>query len=188
MVTLDIKLQFGQIGIQQTPPRVNMDIKAPKMALDQQQPDFILHVTFPRIVDIDQEAALREIGLVNFLDSMREMANEGQANALAAIARYAQLGDRLAKIEDDTDSLADILSETPSDEKEINIICAPRTPPRVHVQEGRVEEDIQPGHVKTRLIPGDLGYAFNWGKVKVFLEKEPFIQITAKGTAFDQKI
>lgn len=187
MVSLDIAIQWGQIGIQHIPFQVDMDIKSPDMILKKRDPELQLQVTFPYIVEIDQRACFREIGLLNFLDIARQEAQEGQANVLQAIERYAQKGDRLARIENKDVTIAQVASEVPERPADVNIDVVPKSRPDITFQEGDVRGDLVYGDVETRLNPGNLGYTSRQGRLEFYMEKEPYIRISAKGQIFDDQ-
>jgi hypothetical protein len=185
MVTFDIKTQFGQIGIRQTQPKVDMHITNPDMELIQQKSDLQMSVSFPQIENIDQRACFAEIGLVNFLDSIKQSAQEAQAHAMQAIARIAQQGDQIAHIENKSVTIGKVFGEIPNQEKSFNIDVAPKSRPKITFREGEIRSNFTYGYVKTRLIPGKIAYSAQSGAIDVYLEKEPYIKITSKGTIFD---
>lgn len=186
MVNLDMKIQWGQIGIHYTPYQIGMDIKAPDIVLEKRDPELRLQVTFPYIVEIDQTVCFREIGLMNFMDAARQEAQKGQDNALQAIELYARKGDRLAHIEHKSVTVAQVAAEVPEQIKEVNIDMAPKSRPDITFQEGEIRGNLVYGDVNIRLDSGNTGYTFRYGKVDVFLEKEPFVKIIPTGLVFDK--
>jgi hypothetical protein len=185
MVTLDIKIQSGQIGIRQTQPQLDMQIKNADVELIQQPYELQLSVSFPQIEKIDQKECFREIGLVNFMDSIRETAQDAQAHVLQAIERIAQQGDQIAHIENKSITIGKVFGEIPDQEKDFNIDVAPKSRPKITFREGEIRSNFIYGSVKPRYIPADIDTNFRYGTIDVYLEKEPYIKITSRGSIFD---
>jgi hypothetical protein len=186
MVTFDVKIQYGQIGIRQTQPQLDMQIKNADVELIQQPYVLQMSVSFPQIEKIDQKECFREIGLVNFMDSIRETAQEAQAHVIQAIERIAQQGDQIAHIENKSVTIGKVFGEVPDQEKSFNVDVAPKSRPKITFREGEIRSNFIYGYVKpSSYIPADIGYSFRYGTTNIYLEKEPYIKISSRGTIFD---
>lgn len=185
MVTLDIQIQRGQIGIRQTAPQVHMDIKAPNMELRQNQADYTLDITFPQIVDVDWKEFFQGIGLIDPFEAARREAQEGQATVLEGIDRRVRQGEEISHLGDKSITIAKVFSQVPENEKQVVVDAVPKTPPKITFQMGEIRENYRSGDIKTYLEPGNLGYSFQYGTIDVYMDREPYINITAKGNIFD---
>jgi Family of unknown function (DUF6470) len=98
MPQLRMQSQMAQIEIQQTPG--NQVIRQPKADISIQQPKPEIRMrTTPSRLTIDQTKAFEDMNLMNILKRNEKFAQEGKQAVLDGIARRAQQGTELMKIE-----------------------------------------------------------------------------------------
>ncbi|MBB3908589.1 DUF6470 family protein [Anoxybacteroides rupiense] len=112
-------MDFPQIQIQTTKAILGLNIQRPIQQIEQpkadlnikQPPATVLMDSKPARLTIDQSKAWSDMGLIGPLASSREFAQEGRQAVLEGISRRAQEGDRLMKIEDKENVIAEMEKE-----------------------------------------------------------------------------
>jgi hypothetical protein len=112
-------MNFPQIQIRTTKAILGLNIERPIQRIEQPKAD--LHIEQPPatvIIDskparltIDQSKAWSDMGLFGSLAFTRKFAEEGRQMLLEGIARRAQEGNRLMKIENGDNAIASIAAE-----------------------------------------------------------------------------
>src|SRR5690625_3061982 len=116
-------------------------------------------VTFPKLnvrptlpeMTIDPTLAHGDIGLKQIGPLMKGVAAEAQAAGQQAIAQMAREGDRLARVEESANAIAEIASEKWPPLRELNVDVAPKHRPQVKVEPGQLSVQLQPGEVKVNV-------------------------------------
>jgi Family of unknown function (DUF6470) len=111
-------MSFPQIQIHTTKAILGLNIEKPIQRIEQpaadlyiEQPPAILSIdSKPAKLTINQSKAWSDMGLMGPLASTRKFAQEGRQSLLEGIARRAQEGNRLMKIENGGNAIAEISS------------------------------------------------------------------------------
>lgn len=122
-------------------------------------PPIDMRVTFPRVelsltwpkTEIDPTAAHGDIGLKQIGPLMKEVASSAQAAGQQAIAAKAREGDRLARVEESANAIAEIAAEKWSPSKELNVDVAPKNRPQIKSEPGQLSLQLHPGRVSVSL-------------------------------------
>lgn len=112
-------MNFPQIQIRTTKAILGLHIEKPIQHIEQpkadlyiEQPPATLTIdSRPARLTIDQSKAWSDMGLIGPLASAREFSQEGRQALLEGIARRAQEGDQLMKIENGGNAIAAIATE-----------------------------------------------------------------------------
>jgi hypothetical protein len=112
-------MNFPQIQIRTTKAILGLNIEKPIQRIEQpkaelhiEQPPATLTIdSKPARLTIDQSKAWSDMGLFGPLAFTRKFAEEGRQALLEGIARRAQEGDQLMKIENDDNAIAAIATE-----------------------------------------------------------------------------
>jgi len=141
------KMNFPQIQIRTTKAILGLHIEKPVQHIEQPKAD--LHIeqppatitidSQPARLTIDQSKAWNDMGLMGPLASTRKFAQEGRQALLEGIARRAQEGDQLMKIENGGNPIAVLATEKGlRPYKELGIKFIPSV--------NSVDIDYQPGY------------------------------------------
>jgi hypothetical protein len=180
-------MDIPQIRIQSTPTKIEMSttkgelsIEQPKGDLQIEQPKANMNITrIPGKLTIDQTQARADVDLKSVRRRIEEAAQLGKQDLLAGIARRAQEGEELMKIENGFGAIASIAkrnSEGPK--KEFNIGFIPKA--------GSVKISYDPGKVEVNATPNMpiIKYAINKpiinfypGKVNIDLKEYASLKI-----------
>ncbi|MFH5778018.1 DUF6470 family protein [Heyndrickxia oleronia] len=105
-----LESQFAQIQMN-TQPAIQ-SIEQPKADLDIQQPTAELHIDrFPSKLNIDQSEARADLDLKTIKRRIEEFAQTGYQDLLEGIARRAQEGNELMRIENGGNTIASIAKQ-----------------------------------------------------------------------------
>lgn len=177
MRTIQITQQFGQIGLRITPPDLALHIRQPDMVLRTTPPDLALHITQPEVI-IDLRPAFNTMGLADIGYLEEQFVADARNIAQQGIARRVAQGNELADPHGPSiGAVADRASKPP--EKQLGIGLVPAVPPRITASNGEVQGFYRPGAVEVRPVRGAVNGEFRWGRVDVYMEREPYIDIKA---------
>lgn len=142
--SIRITQTLGRIGIRQYPAKMNIEQPPPRADMRQPRADLKITTEHGKIY-IDQSQCFSEVGLKTALELAHDFYDESLMVGLDAIGEMSEQGDRLMRIEEGKDAIADIAVEAMHrDEMELNIDIAPKSRPNIHVKEGRVDIDVIP--------------------------------------------
>lgn len=178
MKQIQIQQQFGQIGIKITPAKLNMAIKQPELDLSPKPANLSLHTEYPEVM-IDLRQSFDSMGLKDIVSLEKETAAEGRKTALSGIERRVADGERMA--EPNSPSVAKIVSDSAPRmilKKELKLGLIPEAPPKISAKLGSVKGSYTPGDLNGNYIRGTVNGAFTWGRVDVYMEREPSIDIS----------
>ncbi|MCK8827021.1 DUF6470 family protein [Natroniella acetigena] len=129
------------------------------------------------IVEIDQSKPLEELGrrslnsLINFLE------NEAKQQASQAIAQKAREGDRLARIENPNNTIAEVAKDNSFDQKETTIAAVPESDPEINVEVERPNIELNRAKVDLQLDFEYPNIEAVGDKYEVYLAQEPQLDI-----------
>ncbi|AFQ45767.1 DUF6470 family protein [Desulfosporosinus meridiei] len=174
-----------QINISTQPIRLDYTNNSAKLSRQTTQPKVEIETTPPTVeiyqprgeLTIDQYPCRYSIGLKNIADFARDNAALGRQTAMDAIARIAQEGNQLARIESKTDAIVDIaansaLSEAPE------ITYAYIESPEIHYQANPVQFNPKYGKVELNLKRGTIEGNYQPGSVNVQVTQYPSVEIS----------
>lgn len=175
--TIQVSQQFGQIGIKITPPDFQLRIKAPDLNIHTRQPDLEIQATKPEVI-IDLRESFNSMGLEDIAAMAKSIGDKAKQTATDGVERRAQEGIALEKAKGPSViQLADAASKPA--EKHLVLGLMPDQPPRISVKTGGVQGMYTPGGVAVKLDSGEVQGDFTWGRVDVYMEREPYIDIRA---------
>ncbi len=179
MEQIQIDQGFGQIGIKITPPDLKYKIKQPEADIKIRQADLQLKIEKPEVI-VDLRQSFNTMGLQDIDTLSRSMGDEAKQTLLKGIERRVTEGEELAKPKGA--SVGKIVAASAATEipkKELVIGLMPAVPPKITARLGQVKGFYTPGNVAVKLDKGELNGTFTWGKVDVYMEREPYIDIKA---------
>lgn len=178
---LQIQTTRGILGLQITKPI--QEIEQPRPTMDLQQPAAILEIstTSPQL-SIDTTEARADLDLKSVRRRIEEHAQRGQQGAMEGIARRAQEGQEMLRIENGGNAIVELSKRN-------------GTPPpaplgiRFVGDRSKVQVSIQPGTTNIQATPQKVVndsqinkpiHQYTPGKVTGVMEQEPSIQIDVK--------
>lgn len=177
MKQIQIDQQFGQIGINITPPNMQLKITPPDIALDVKPADLRVRVEQPEVI-IDLRESFNTMGLQDSLTLSRSIAGEARQTVARGIERRVSEGEALG--DPHSDSVGRVLSASIANakpKKELVLGLMPEAPPKISARLGKLKGEYTPGQVNVRLNNADVVNQFTWGRVDVYMEREPYIDI-----------
>lgn len=182
---LRINSNFGQLGYNYTPTQLEIYAKPVKMEPEFTPAIFNIH-SGPSQINIDYTETRADIGYKGIVALENESAKKGQATVLDGISRRAQEGYSLAdSIGKGTKIIGNIAFNNTIVEKEFNYDAIPHVPPKIMYKRGSVNIDYAPANIKFQVGSAIPIIDVIPGKVNIFLEKKPDIQIEAVGSYLD---
>ena len=175
-----------RINITTQPTRLKYTINNAKFNLQSTQPKVQLEAT-PATVEIrqpqgeltiDNYPCRYSIGLRNIADFAEDVASVGRQTVLDTIARIAQEGDQLARIESKANAIADIAANSTVSEV-LDITYAHIASPDIHYQANPVQFNPMDGKVDLTLQRGTLQGDYQRGSVNIQVTQYPSIEISA---------
>lgn len=177
MKQIQIDQQFGQIGLNITPPDLKLRITRPDLQLDTKPADLQLSIERPEVL-IDLRESFNSMGLQDPATLTKECAEKAQQTLLNGIERRVKEGEEFS--DPQSPSVAKIVSasaESAIPKKELVLGLMPSAPPKISAKLGSIKGEYAPGDINVRLRRGELNGTFAWGRVDVYLEREPYIDI-----------
>jgi hypothetical protein len=162
----------GQISIQ-TRNAVNQ-IQQPKADLSIEQPKADLTMkTRPSKLTIDQSQARADVDLKSISRRWEEFAQKGYQDFLAGVARRAQQGDELMKIENGGNPIANQAkqnSQKPKKEFGLGFIPSAGSV-KIQYEPAKVEIEVQPNKPNINVKVNKPIYEYEPGKVDIHLQR-----------------
>lgn len=176
------------IEIKSTPAKIGISTRQAHNKINQQkaevsieQPKAKLNIsTTPSRLSIDQSKAWRDMDLKNVLERTREFAEQGNQDWLSGLARMAQQGDQLMKIENNGNPIVEQAKEnSKSTEFQFGYGTLPKTP-------FRVELDYKPAQVNIEwernepiinVKPQKPDISYTQGSVDIYLRQHASLSI-----------
>ncbi|WP_243299772.1 DUF6470 family protein [Bacillus litorisediminis] len=173
-----IESQLAILGIRTK--NATQEIKQPHADVQIRQPKAELSIeTKNGQLTIDQTKAWEDMKLYSPLRSIEVFAQEGKQAWLEGIARRAQEGNQLMKIENGGDAIADIAYQKVKPETlNYNIGWIPsHFSVRIHYEPGNVEIHAQPREPEINVIPQKPIISYTPGDVSYQLVQQPDLKI-----------
>lgn len=166
-IRMDYKIDNAKLNLQTTQPKVQMETKSATVEIHQPRGE----------LTIDNYPCRYSIGLKNVADFARDNATLGRQTAMETIARIAQEGDQLARIEIKTYAIADIAANSTISEVP-DITYARIASPDISYQANPVQFNPTDGNVDLTLQRGTVQGDYIPGSVDVQVTQYPSIEIS----------
>lgn len=184
-------MEIPQLQIQTTPGRLGLNIEKPvqqieqpSASIDQQQPAAILEVstTNPQL-SIDTTAVREDIDMKSTFKRTEEYAQMGQQAAMQGLARRAEEGQQLLRIENGGNTIADLAKQNgtpPTAQLGIRFV-ANRSKIQMSITPGTTTINATPQKPVFNVQVNKPIHTYTPGKVTGQMEQYPSIQIDWKG-------
>ncbi|AGB42148.1 hypothetical protein Halha_2274 [Halobacteroides halobius DSM 5150] len=177
---LKINQQFAKIGLQIKPPQIKVRQTPGKFKL-QQIPGKLKINSKPTKVKVDMTQARADLNYKTQSAYSRQLAKQGQQAALKSIAEYAKEGDKLAAIEKGGKPLIQQAKKN-SQNKKRKVGLRWKRGADVKVKVGKQEIEFKKQDfdgVQLNSQPSWPKVDLDWGKVKVYQQQKPKLEIRA---------
>lgn len=176
MLRINISTQPIRLDYTTSNAKLNLQTTQPKMQIE--RTPAIVEISQPQgVLTIDQYPCRYSIGIKNIADFARDNAALGRRTAMDTIARIAQEGDQLTRIETRSNAIADIAANsTVSDVYDITYAYIAL--PDIHYQANPVQFNPKEGKLDFTIHPGILQGDYQPGNVDIQVTQYPSIKIT----------
>jgi len=178
---LQIQTTRGILGLQITKP--TQEIEQPKATLSQQQPAAILEISTTRAqLSLDTTEVRADLDLKSTLRRSAENAQYGNQSVQGGIARRAEEGQQLARIENGGNAIAEIAKQTitPSPAPLGIRFVSDRTKIQMSIQPGTTNINATPQKAVSDVQINKPIHHYTQGKVTGEMEQWNSIQIDVK--------
>jgi len=188
-------MTIPELQIRQQYCRINLETVKPVLQIRQRKADLKISQPAARLeinkrdtkVEIDNYPPRRDLNLRNITDFRRQILQLARERTMEAIARYAENGDRLMRIEDKSNTLYSVIvSENALEEKELTLGWLSN--PRFNVIPGELKIEFKERKVDLQAERRPPEYHFISGRVNINIEQYNQIQISLKGDKVDRTI
>ncbi|GAB2545184.1 DUF6470 family protein [Gracilibacillus alcaliphilus] len=173
-----IQQQSAEIGIRYQPQQIEVEQEEAQLHIDQ-RPAELRMTTKPGRLTIDQSKALADLHMIPSEQFIRKTANEAMQTAIAGTKKKQREGDRLMKIENGGNPIADIAKQNGQwPKKQIALGWLPSG--------GGVTFDYQPAELEIEAIVQPVAFRvqsavrnihYQRGGVETYLQQKNWIQI-----------
>lgn len=173
-----IQSQMAQIQIQKTDAQ--QKISQPKAELTIQQPKAVVNIeTTPGKLTIDQTQAWEDMNLMHISKRIKKYADDGKAAVLQGIARRAQQGNELMRIENDGNPLMSQAVQNGHDQqKSLGITFIPsHFSVKTDYQPADVNINVQVNKPIIEATPRKPQFEYQPGKVETSLKQREQLDI-----------
>lgn len=177
---LHIEYGFGSIGINTYKGYVdpNMNIQE-GFEVNTELPEVEVSNTFPIVDDIDLSHCRAEIGQPDIFTASSMWYSEAKQYVIEYLGSKAAGGDALGAIEKGV-TIGDIIEgESFPEPPEVNVVAAPKTPPKITFKMGRTDINFLLGSVKVDVSKKPVTLDYERAKVDIYMEQNPYINIEA---------
>jgi len=186
MIQLHSASQSAHIAISSRPallelssPRAKLSITTEAAKLDIQQPAGVL--------EIDGTANRASMGLKTPAQFMLDIAEKGKTTVLETIARIAQNGDRMARIQSGENAVVGIAADAVV-KGPLEITLAPLAPPEIHYTMRKPEITITPGKPQIQAQASPVEAQYTPGTVDVRMAQYASIRFWTTGSRVDEAV
>ena len=176
---IQIRTTYASIGIesQYATLRVAENRQNERLNMRQTMPQLRINTTPPELT-IDQTQTFASEGSKTPLLLMRSFYQTSTQKGIDAIGTIAKEASRFLAIENPRDPVPELARQKGVKEKHFKMAAMPSVPPKITIKRGDLNIKAEPGKVDTNwdLQPPKLEYQPY--SVKVFLQKEPQVEIT----------
>lgn len=174
-VEIQIQQVSGQLGLNITQPNINLKITAPDIKIKTTPANLDLKIEPPEIL-IDLRASFDSMGLQGTYSYANSLAEEAKQACERGIDRRVSIGNQMANPH--TPSIGKIVAEASKPpEKEVVIGLSPTEGPKISANLGTIKGTYTPAHIDVTVNEGKITNNFTWGKVDIYMEREPSIDI-----------
>lgn len=184
MVDLQIRQQFGKIGLQITPLQYDLNIQPPNLEVKQKPAEITLEQPAATL-EIDYTPARESLGYNGIAAQQRTFNQEALAESYKGIERRVREGDELGTIEKKIPIEQVIKEATEPKYRDLELVSI--APLVVHIEQHPIVWQAVPRNVRLFPVPGTVRGEFQYGQVKSYLEQKPFISLKAVGSIYDEK-
>ena len=174
-IEIQIHQVSGQLGLNITQPNLNFKITAPDIQLKTTPANLDLTIEPPEIF-VDSRESFDSMGLQGTYSYANSLAEEAKQAAIKGIERRVSI---MRQMEDPhTGSVGQIIAAAsqPS-EKEVVIGLSPSVRPNISANLGTIKGTYTPARIDATVHEGTITNNFTWGKVDIYIEREPSIDI-----------
>lgn len=175
-MTIQIRTTKAQIGIRTTTPELRIRQPKGELELKQTKPQLQIEKELPK-VKIDQHQCFAEAGLKNYLELTRENADIGYQEALKAVARIAEEGNRMAEFEKGDSAIVSIAGDKIFTERSFNVKFIPQSRPKISWT-GYLNINWQIDKAKINYSAHKPEVQYTPGKTEIYLRQRPSLDIT----------
>jgi hypothetical protein len=184
LIDLQIKQQFGRIGLDITPYRFAMQVTSPEVKIEQSAAEVdIIPAELSLTVDYTQFKA--SIGLRNMEDNLQHYVNEAKAAYHQGVERTVSEGNLLSDLSKRI-SIGQ-LAKSRLEPKEKRLVMESTAPVDFHVDYKPLSLNVKMGEVNVETVLGSVKGSFEFGSVRTYWEQEPKLEIHAVGNLIDVK-
>ncbi len=173
---MEVSSRAANLEMQNPPPKFSIETEAAKIEIRQPQ----------GILEIDNTPIRTSIGLKTPTQFVVDQAEQGRQTVMETIARTAQNGDRLARIANGGNPIADIAAEQ-SLGGPVDITLAPLAPPEIHYTAQKPEITVVPGNVDVQSEPSPVEAQYTPGGVDIRMTQYASIRFWTTGGQVDRE-
>lgn len=179
---LSISTTPGLIGVRTTPGQLKMESRIARLEMHQQHARVQIETRKPRL-EINQYPSRAQLGFKTTGDISAEMAQLGKQQALEAVARKTEEGNRLKAIEKGGNAIREIAIDEAWPQKQRQGGYTPIVGPEFHAVPGEVvitpPEVKNPVHIgyEAEFIPGSLSIQYSPTRVEIYMRQYPEVHI-----------
>lgn len=178
-VQLEINQSFAKIGMDIKEPELKLSKSKGEMSLDKGPGEQSIKKKDSK-VNIDNYPAEYDLGYRNYKDFMKDFSQKGKKTALSQIAKYANEGDQLMRIESGGDPIVFQAKEnSKSIEKDIGIRW--KRGPSISVSKDQLDINYNPKNLKGNYTESNVSSELNWGRVNTYLKQKANLEINVRG-------
>lgn len=185
MLCLNISQQYAKIAISTTRPQLNLETSRPQIEINSQAAKLEIRQATGEL-EIDNMPYRYSIGIKNIQDMARDNAREGMQTALETIARIAQDGDRMARIETKENAIANMAAEANISEP-AELTWAPIEKPSISYKFNPAQIDYLPGKLDINLRRGTVDANLDRGTVDIRIAQYQNVRFWTTENKYDMQ-
>ncbi|MBP1763064.1 MAG: hypothetical protein H6Q65_122 [Firmicutes bacterium] len=163
-----------------------LELQSPKAKLSIETEAAKLEIRQPAgVLEIDGTASRASIGLKTPTQFALDQAEAGRQTVLETIARTAQNGDRLARIQSGETAIAEIAADEAL-EGPLDITWAPLAPPEIHFMMQKAEITVAPVKPQIQAEPSPVQAQYTPGSVDIRIAQYEGIRFWTTGSQVDR--
>jgi hypothetical protein len=166
-VRLEYNTQNAKLNLQSTPAKVQMETTSATLEISQPRGE----------LTIDHTPFRYSIGLKNIADFALDYAALGRQTAMEAISRIVDEGNQMARIESNSNAIADLAANSTVSEI-LDITYAHIALPDIHYQANPVQFNSIAGKVNFEIQPGKVQGDYQPGSVDIRVTQYPSVEIS----------
>jgi hypothetical protein len=175
VIQIQIEQVAGSLGLKITPPNMDLKITDLQIQLKTTPANLDLKIEPPEVF-VDSQGSFESMGLKGTYSMARSLAEDAKQACAQGIDRHVSIMHQMTDPHGPSAGKIVARAGQPP-EKQVVIGLSPSVPPNISAKLGTIKGIYTPARIDNKVEEGTITNNFTWGRVDIYMEREPSIDI-----------